>query len=380
MRSGRALVGLAVVLVFVFAGAAWLDGELRLPRDLPLLLANTVPLLAIRWNPVAVSLAFGVTYPLWLDPPAPLGAAHGGHFLQSLPLLVAIYAAGAWRRPLWLRAIALVSPLWMMTAVVTRLWPAEVAEIAYVAVVYAVVWGLGVAIVGRQRYAEELENKAEQLRVAQRALAERAVADERTRIARELHDVIAHAMSVITVQAGVGAHLVGARPAQAAEALSIIERTGREALSELRRMLTVLRDPARGEPIGPAPAPQPGLADLPSLVAAVGDAGVVVSTQIVGVPVPLPPGLDLAAYRVAQEALTNVVKHAPGVRARLCLRYEPDLLTVDVRDGGSPDPAFKAGQGLRGMAERVALYDGELSTVARADGFRVTAAFPLEVR
>jgi signal transduction histidine kinase len=375
MRSGRALVGLTVVLTIVFAVSEWRVVRQHPLGAVPLVLVNTLPLLAIRWNPVVVTVVFGVTYPLWLV--APIGA-HEGHILQSLPLMVALYAAGAWRRPLWLRAGALVTPLWMMFAAVSGIWPVSVTELLYVATVYGTVWALGVAMAGRQRYAEELEVKTEQLRAAQQALAERAVADERSRIARELHDVVAHAMSVITVQAGVGAHLVAARPAQAAEALSVIERTGREALSELRRMLTVLRDPVRGDVAGPAPAPQPGLADLPSLVTAAGDAGVTVTAEISGVPVPLSPGLDLAAYRVVQESLTNVIKHAPGVRAHLSVSYQPDRLTVEVCDRGVADPAFIPGQGLRGMAERVALYDGELSTAGRPDGFRVTATFPLE--
>ncbi|MGC4814803.1 sensor histidine kinase [Micromonospora sp. DT228] len=377
MRSGRALVGLTTLLTIVFAVPEWRIVEEYPLRAIPLLLANTLPVLAIRWNPVAIVLVFGVTYPLWLQTPID-GGAHEGHFLQSLPLLVALYAAGAWRRPLWQRAIALITPLWMMAAVIAGQWPVSVTDLLYVAVVCGVVWALGVAIDDRQRYAEDLEVKAEQLRAAQQALAERAIADERSRIARELHDVIAHAMSVITVQAGVGAHLVAARPAQAAEALTIIERTGREALSELRRMLTVLRDPARNDQIGPAPAPQPGLADVPSLVAAAGDAGVAVTVAASGPQVPLPPGLDLAAYRVVQESLTNVIKHAPGVRAQLTISYQPDRLTVEVQDPGAADPAYIPGQGLRGMAERVALYDGELSTAGGPDGFRVTATFPLE--
>ena len=143
-------------------------------------------------------------------------------------------------------------------------------------------------------------------------------------------------------------------------------------------MLTVLRDPAPGTDVGPAPAPQPGLADLPSLVAAASDAGVVVTVETHGLPVELAPGLDLAAYRVVQEALTNVVKHAPGVRAGVCVRYQPTRLTVEVRDWGTPDPAYTPGQGLRGMVERVALYDGDLRAEAGTDGFRVTARFPLE--
>jgi signal transduction histidine kinase len=133
-----------------------------------------------------------------------------------------------------------------------------------------------------------------------------------------------------------------------------------------------------GAPAGPAPAPQPGLNDLPSLVTTGSEAGLSVTLETQGVPVPVPPGLDLAAYRVVQEALTNVRKHAPGVPARVCVAYRPRRLVVEVSDAGAADPAYVPGQGLRGMAERVSLYDGELSIVGDNGGFRVTASFPLD--
>jgi signal transduction histidine kinase len=262
----------------------------------------------------------------------------------------------------------------MLGASVVGWWDADLLEVGYVAVMFVVVWALGVVVAGRRSYAQQLEAKTAALEEARRELADRAVADERSRIARELHDVIAHAMSVITIRAGVGAHLIAARPAEAAEALGVIERTGREALSEMRRMLAVLRDP---DSRGPRPEPQPGLADVPRLIAQVGEAGVPVSLTTEGPVRQLPAGLDLAAYRVVQEALTNVVKHAPGARASVVIRYRPEWMEIEVRNAGRrPAGAVTPGQGLRGMAERVALYDGRLEIAGDEDGFRVAARFP----
>jgi signal transduction histidine kinase len=239
---------------------------------------------------------------------------------------------------------------------------------------FVVVWALGVVLAARRSYAQQLEAKTAALEEARRELADRAVADERSRIARELHDVIAHAMSVITIRAGVGAHLIEVRPAEAAEALRVIERTGREALSEMRRMLAVLRD---SELRGPRPEPQPGLADVPRLIAQAGEAGVPVTLTTEGRVPQLPPGLDLAAYRVVQEALTNVVKHAPGARASVVIRYQPEWIEIEVRNAGRlPAGTVAPGQGLRGMAERVALYDGRLEIAGEERSFRVAARFP----
>jgi signal transduction histidine kinase len=263
----------------------------------------------------------------------------------------------------------------MTGAAIGNLWNADTVVVGYVGLIYFIVWGLGVAIAGRRSYALQLEAKTVALEKAQLELADLAVAEERGRIARELHDVIAHAMSVITVRAGVGAHLAGTRPDEAAQALGVIERTGREALTEMRRMLTVLRDP---DPRGPQPEPQPGLADVPRLI---DQAGVPVTLTIEGAARQLPAGLDLAAYRVIQEALTNVMKHAPGARATVRIRYLPSGIDVEVfsvaQRPADGEPT-SGGQGLRGMAERVALYDGRFEAGWVDDGFRVNARFPVD--
>jgi signal transduction histidine kinase len=370
----RRVLAVTVVLAAVFVASVLDLGGLdrtNLARDVTLLALNTLPLLALRRNPLAVVLVFCAAYPLWLI------TGHEAHMFQSLPMLAALYAAGGWSRPLWLRAIALVAPVWMVAAVVTGFWSdAGLLEIGYIAVMFALAWALGVVVAARRSYAQQLEAKTAALAAAQRELADRAVADERARIARELHDVIAHAMSVITVRAGVGAHLIDSRPAEAARALGVIEHTGREALSEMRRMLAVLRDP---DPRAPRPDPQPGLADLPRLVEQAEAAGVTVTFTAEGDGAPLPAGLDLAAYRVIQEALTNVVKHAPGARAQVTIRHLRGSLEIEVRNPGRPADPVTHGQGLRGMAERVALYDGRFDAGPDRDGFRVSARFPREV-
>lgn len=370
--SSRRVLAVTMLLTAVFVTSAISLGGLdrdHVPRDLALLALNTLPLLLLHRNPLLVVLVLSGAYPLWLE------TGHPSHLFQSLPTLVALYAVGTWSRPLWLRAIGLLSPVWMMAAVVSGWWSGvDLFEIGYVAVLFGLSWALGVVVATRRTYVEELERKTAALEAARRELAERAVADERARIARELHDVIAHAMSVITVRAGVGAHLVDSRPAEAAVALGVIERTGREALREMRRMLAVLRDP---DPRAPRAEPQPGLADLPQLVDQVAEAGVPVTLTTEGEARGLPAGLDLAAYRVVQEALTNVAKHAPGARATVTIRRADDALEIEVRNRGRVATPIRPGQGMRGMAERVALYEGRFDAGPCTDGFRVTARFPM---
>jgi signal transduction histidine kinase len=367
--SSRRLLALTAVLTAVFVLTEWRLGDLsldELPRDLPLLALNTLPLLLLRRSPLVVLLVFSVAYPLWIL------FDHEPHDLQSLPTVAAMYAVGAWDRPLWIRALGLIAPAWMIAA--SAYWHAPTLEIGYVAVIFVVVWALGAALASRRSYAEQLEGKTAALEQARRDLADRAVADERARIARELHDVIAHAMSVITVRAAVGAHLLDSRPAEAAAALRVIESTGREALSEMRRMLAVLRDP---DPRGPLPEPQPGLRDVARLAEQARGSGVPVTLATEGGPRLSSAGLELAGYRVVQEALTNVVKHAPGACATVTIRYLPEWLEIEVRNAGGPfDRTVVPGQGLQGMAERVALYDGRLEVVSAGDEFRVTVRFP----
>jgi signal transduction histidine kinase len=202
--------------------------------------------------------------------------------------------------------------------------------------------------------------------------------DERARIARELHDVIAHTVTVMVVQAQAGPDLVG-DPTRARSAFGAIETSGREALTELRRLLGVLRS-ADG---APAVGPQPGVGAVEGLVQELRDAGRQVDLRVEGVPVELPAGVDLSAFRIVQEALTNAVKHAGDAEAEVIVRYAPDALEVEVLDNGSGTTASAAGpgHGLIGMRERVALYGGELQVGARnGHGYAVRARLPLDRR
>jgi signal transduction histidine kinase len=203
-----------------------------------------------------------------------------------------------------------------------------------------------------------------------------AVADERLRIARELHDVVAHSMSVIAVQAGVANHVIDSRPELARTALATVETTARAALVEMRRLLGVLRRP--DEPEGSL-SPAPGLADVPGLIAQFAEAGLAVEVSMVGTAVQVPDGVDLSAYRIAQEGLTNVLRHG-GPKAWLTIGHRPGWMRVAVADDGRPGrsdtPA--GGHGLIGMRERVALFGGTLTAGPRADGggFELVATLP----
>jgi signal transduction histidine kinase len=190
-------------------------------------------------------------------------------------------------------------------------------------------------------------------------------------------------MSVIAVQSGVGAHVADSRPEEVGKALAAIEATSRSALTELRRLLGVLRQDS--EPPGSL-APVPGLADLEALLAEVAKAGLAVRLRVEGTPAPLPAGLDLSAYRIVQEALTNVVKHAAPARAQVTIRYCDRELMVEVIDDGrgaaavAGDGRVGAGHGLVGMQERVAAFGGDLEVGPRPNGgFRVAARLPLAV-
>jgi signal transduction histidine kinase len=373
-RADRGVVvdaGLTVVLGVAFLASTVGATDAR-PLDglgWALLAANVLPLLLLRRVPLLALACLSVAYPAWAALEYPT------HLLQSLPTLAAMFAVGASPRPLWWRALALLTPAEMLAAVASGIWPVDLLEIGYVAIMFVSGWVLGVVLAARRSYARTLEEKTAALEAARQELALRAVLEERTRIARDLHDILAHAMSVITVQAGVGAHLLERDPSQARKALVVIEETGRGALGEMRRLLGALRaDDLPTEP-------QPGLAALDRLASQTTAAGVPVELQVEGPARPLPAGLEVSAYRIAQEALTNTIKHAPGGRARVTVRYRPHTVELEVTDtGGGPSPTAPGdgGHGLRGMRERVALYGGVFEAGPSPGGFRVLAAFPTD--
>jgi signal transduction histidine kinase len=229
----------------------------------------------------------------------------------------------------------------------------------------------------RQLRAESLAAQAELLERQRELLAHEAVAEERARIARELHDLAAHNVSVMVVQAGAERHALPEDQASTREALSSIEQSGRQALAEARRLLGMLRRNGEQEDL----APQPSLDQIDFLVEQIERAGLPVKLDIQGEPVPLPAGVDLCAYRVVQEGLTNALKHAGPAQAEVLLRYTAVGLDVEVRDDGSgvPDPnGDGAGHGLIGMRERVALYGGQIQAGPRdGRGFEISVHIPL---
>ncbi|WP_460117975.1 sensor histidine kinase [Streptomyces phaeofaciens] len=251
---------------------------------------------------------------------------------------------------------------------------------------------MAVAAVGLRTWKLRTVEGRTRLSALERAQAEalrRAVEHERGRIARELHDVVTHNVSVMIIQAGAARKIMKTSPDEAGEALLAVEAGGRAAMTELRHVMGLLTmgDEAEGTEddadladTAAELAPQPGLNQLETLVGRVRDTGLPVDLTVTGPPRPLPPGLELAAYRVVQEALTNTVKHASGARAAVTVEYGPERLRVEVTDtGGHPGAATGSGRGLIGLRERLAVYDGTLNAGRRlTGGYRVEALIPLE--
>jgi signal transduction histidine kinase len=242
-------------------------------------------------------------------------------------------------------------------------------------------WVLGDSMRYRRAYYASLEDRAARLEVERDAQAQIAAVAERARIARELHDVIAHNVSVMVVQADGASYALDADPGRAREALAAISATGRQALAEMRRLLGVLR---REEEGGTERAPQPGIGELGELLDQARGAGLPVSFTVEGEPQPLPGGIALAAYRIVQESLTNTRKHAgPVASASVTLRYSAAALVLAISDDGRGDLGGAAvpgatGHGLTGMRERVAVYGGSVTAGPRpVGGFEVVATLPL---
>lgn len=270
-------------------------------------------------------------------------------------------------------AIATLSS-WLVYALV--LHSTQVTDYFFTLLLYTPPWAFGVALRIRSRRLREVLERAERLEADQGAAAAAAAAEERARIARELHDVVSHSITVISIQAQAIRHRLRPDQRHEAEDLQLLETTARQAMAEMRRLFGVIRKDGER----PGLAPQPGLAELPSLVEQLRASGVAVEVEETGSQTALTPGLDLAAYRVLQEALTNVLRHAgSGARATVRIAHEPDALELAVEDDGVGGPdGPSTGHGLVGMRERVGLYGGTLET-GRVDGrgYRVRARLPL---
>jgi signal transduction histidine kinase len=271
-----------------------------------------------------------------------------------------------------LAAVALSVAVWLQPERVATAstWVASLLAVA-------VAWLWGENLRNRRARWAAMEERARRLEAEREERDRQAVTDERLRIARELHDVVAHSMSVIAVQSGVANHVIDSRPAQARQALATIEATSRSALVELRRLLGVLR---QGDDPVASLEPNPGMAEIGRLADQIRSAGVEVELKIEGEPGELPPGVDLSAFRIAQEGLTNVLKHGGGV-ARVLVRYSPGAVAVEIADDGRAGtdgaPAEGTGHGLIGMRERVAVFGGQLTAgPVPGGGYRMAARLP----
>jgi signal transduction histidine kinase len=299
-------------------------------------------------------------------------------FVPFLGVMLFAYSAGAYAD-----GAAAYAGLALMVAgvlTVTMLSPAQVVgDYIFPTAFAAVAWLSGRAVRTRTQLTEELHEAAAREQEARELDAQRAAADERRRIAREMHDVVAHSVSVMVVQAGGARRILARDPERAVAAAEQIERTGREALAEMRRLLGVLH---REDDAHDARAPQPTMAGVDALVARAREAGLPVELHVEGARRSLPAGLDLAAFRVVQEGLTNALKYAGSAPTDVHVRWRERTLELEILDRG-PGPARDrfdggGGHGLVGMRERVKLYGGELEAGRRrGGGFRIHAKLPL---
>jgi len=295
-------------------------------------------------------------------------------FAAAVAVTVAVFSLAA-HAASWEAAVAGGVVAVGLVVAWSALDPAPENEWLADSVFVALAWSCG-AVVRRHRLAAG--SARADADAARSAAGERAAAllrDERARIARELHDVVAHGIAVTVLQARGGRRVLAEDPAAAAAALDDIERVSAQSLAEMRRLVGMLREDGGDDPsTGGVPEPQPGLRDLDRLVRQVRAAGLETEVAVDGEPRELPPGLDLSAYRIVQEALTNVLRHSPGARARLCVRWEPAAVALQVTDDGPATAAAPAGHGLTGMRERVALFGGTLECGPRPEGGHAVVA------
>lgn len=351
------------------------------------LAAVTLPLALRRRFPLAAAAAVVAAFALgriWLP------ASEEEQYLVVWACWLALYSAAVHRRPGRRTAIALAVIAGALVAEIVReLFFDEIGLddlpltqwvlLAYnLAVLIALPLLLGLAVRALRQRQQQLATKTAELQRERHENARRAVLEERVRIARELHDVVAHHVSVMGVQAGAARRVLERRPEQAMEVLSSIEDSSRQAVLELHRLLGFLRRADQPEDL----APQPDLTQLPELIRQAGQGGLAVELVVDGDQRPLAPTLEVSAYRVVQEALTNALKHSGGSRATVRLDYGPTALAVEVVDdgiaGAAPAQANAGGHGLIGMRERVGLHGGHLRTGPRPQGgFSVHATFPL---
>jgi signal transduction histidine kinase len=370
--AGDAALALALAVLAVASPPPG-DGPRIGAVGIALALLQTLPLAFRRWRPVCV-LAMVVAATLGTAIAATRGTAIAGdaHVAGPVCVLVALYSVAVRcrrRTAAWAGIAAgavLAWPLWLDSN-------GNTLGVVLILSFLAAGWLSGA-------YLGELRARAAHSRREQELETGRAIAEEQARVGRELHDVIAHTLSVIIIQAGAAEDVFGTSPQAARQALGSIGSAGRQALAELRRVLAAVR-PQPGEPDGWAPPP--GLSGLGELLDRVRAAGLTVTARIDGAPADLPAGLDLAAYRIVQEALTNTLKHGRAQAAEVTVRYRPAGLVLEVLDDGQPiasagQPGPGPGRGLIGIRERAALHGGTCAAGPRpGGGFGVRVRLPL---
>ncbi len=341
-----------------------------------LLLAQTAPIALRRLYPTTVAGICAVALAVEALATAPTNTTSG-----LFAGLVEIYTVGRWVAGWRLVAISAVIAAALALHIVRlpdQAMSDRLDNLAFAGVLSAAAWLVGRAMRRRAMDRQRAAAEAQAQREAAAAALQAAAAEERSRIARELHDVVAHGMGVMVVQAAAAEQMLKSDPSAAQEPLSTVRRTGQEALAEMRRLLGLLRTGDAAD----AGEPQPGLDRLPALVEQLRSAGMPVTLTTTGAPVPLSSGLQLCVYRIAQEALTNCLKHASGAPTEMTMTYEPDALHLRIHNSpGRPAPqaATGAGHGLVGMRERVRVYGGTLAAQPEADGgFLVDARLPLD--
>jgi signal transduction histidine kinase len=367
-------LALAGVLAAMAIVEVWGGGSLSLRERValtPLVLAGIASLYWRRQAPLAVLACMAAVFGLSSLVVPPSG---DDPISPAIALAVALYSVGAHTAGAraWIGAAATLIVVFVVVA--TDPDPATVGSYIFFLLIFGGPWLAGRAIRHRRLSERQLERRAVAAEREREEQARRAVAEERARIARELHDVVAHAISVIVLQARGGRRSLD-EPDEARRAFDVIESTGSQALAEMRRLLGLLRQ--GDEELGLAP--QPSLSSLDSLAAQVTEAGLPVEVTIEGEARELPPGIDLSAFRIVQEALTNALKHAGPATANVVVRYGDDELELDILDTGPGDGSGDSGgHGLVGMRERANLYGGDVMAGRRAGGgFGVRVRLPL---
>jgi signal transduction histidine kinase len=366
-------VGVPLVLAAIALAEAATSSDIDAPWPVVAMftLGTTVPLIWRRQAPLVVLAAVFACVAI-PDTTHNIGNSASAPFAG---LLVAAYASGAYTNR---RDGRIAAAIIAVTVVLMSISIGEDAfgDALFIGGILFAVWGAATIVRSRNELASALAARTVELEHERDNSARLAVAEERARIARELHDVVAHNLSIMVVQAGAERRALGDERPETSEVLSTIEATGRSAMAEMRRLLGMLR--RSDDEL--ALAPQPSLRHLGSLVEQVREAGMPVELRVEGDERPIPPGIDLSAYRIVQEALTNALKHAGPAHARVTVRYGERELDIEIADDGAGvnGDAPPGGHGLVGMRERVALFGGDLATGRQSGGgYAVRARLPL---